>query len=452
MTGMSGWMRCWFAAGRGIACLVLVLCAVVPPLAGQETGIAEAPSRVLTLRESVAFALRQNPDVLLARLDGRAAEARARAVADPFSLKLSVGSGLAYTSGFPMNVGGSGPSIVNAQATMTLFDRPQRLRILELRERAQSAAIGEEEKRRAVALDVARIHLDAEALRQAREQLVQEMRSLERVASIRRAEADAGRAMTLDVKLAAADVARTRQRLRETESAMAQGEALLGFLLGLAPGQSVTPAGEQRPPAQLPLAASETRRLALQDNPSLTAIDHQLAASQFRLRAAKASHWPIIRLVTQYSMFSRFNNYDSFYNRFERHNGQIGASFELPLFTGKAPRAAAEEADVETERLRIERERLERKLALDTANRLRDREDAWANHELASLELDAARERVSVLLARSSEGRATLMELELARVEEARRWAEFYRSHAVASLRDLELLAETGQLLAYLQQ
>jgi outer membrane protein TolC len=149
-------------------------------------------------------------------------------------------------------------------------------------------------------------------------------------------------------------------------------------------------------------------------------------------------------------MFARFNNYDQFYNRFERHNGQLGASFELPLFTGKAPKAAREEANVEAERLRLQRLQVERKAALDTSRKWREREDAWAAHEVASLELEAAREHVGVLLARSAEGRATLVELEQARVEESQRWAEFYRSRAMASLRDLELLSETGALLAYL--
>lgn len=405
----------------------------------------------MTLKETVALALRQNPDVLLARLDGQAAQAQTQTVADPFSLKLSVGSGLAYTSGFPMNVGGSGPSLVNAQAAMTLYDRPQRLRLMESRERAKAAALGEEEKRRAVAIDVARVHLDAEALGQAREQLLREAESLERMAAIRRAEADAGRVLALDVKVAAAELARTRHRLRETESALHQAEALLAFLLGMDPGTRVTPAGEPRPPVLLPSSAAGARQSAVQDHPALANLDRQLAASQFRMRAAKATHWPVIRLVSQYSMFSRFNNYDSFYNRFERHNGQIGASFELPLFTGKAPRAAAEEADVEQERLRVQREQLERKLALDTGKRFQDREDAWAYHELAALELEVARERVSVMLSRSAEGRASLAEIEVARAEEARKWAEFYRSRAVASLRDLELLAETGQLLAYIQ-
>ncbi len=419
-------------------------------LGAQSLPGTDPPPRVMTLRESVALALRQNPDVLLARLDGQQMAARSQGMADPFSLKLSVGSGLAYTTGFPMNVGGSGPSLVNAQAAMTLFDRPQRLRLQESRERAKAAALGEHEKQRVIALDVARAHLEAEALRKSVEQIARETGSLERLAGIRRAEVEAGRALPLDVKLASAQLARGRLRLRETESALLHAEQLLAFLLGMEAGARVTPAEEDRRATTLPDAPEQARQLAVRDHPALAVLDRELAAAQLQQRAAGASHWPVIRLVSQYSMFSRFNNYDSFYNRFERHNGQIGASFELPLFTGKGTKAAAEEANVETERLRLQRQQVERRAALEASRKWQERQDAWASHEVASLDLEAARERVGVMLARSGEGRAPLAELEQARVEECQRWAEYYRSRAVASLRDLELLSETGQLLAHL--
>ena len=412
----------------------------------------EAPIRVLTLQESVQLALQQNPDVLLARLDHRSANANADSTADPFSLKLSVGSGLAYSSGFPMNVGGSGPSLVNAQASMTLFDRPQRYRLQEARVRADAVSMGTANQERIVVMEVARLHLDAESKRKAAESMQREVDSLARIAAIRQSEESEGRSLPLDAKLARAEVARARHHLRETQSALAQTQETLACVLGLPENAQVSPAGELRPPAEVPLTLEDATGLAIADHPELHRLERQMAAAKLSSQAAKATHWPIVRLVSQYSMFSRFNNYDSFYNRFERHNGQIGASFELPLLTGKAPRAAAEQADVETERLRLEAATARRRVALDTSRSFRDREDAYAYHELAVLELDAARERVSVTLARSAAGRATLAELESARVDEARRWAEFYRSRAAAERADLELLSQTGQVLAHLRK
>lgn len=412
----------------------------------------DPPDHLFTLRECVERALAQNSNILLARLEQRDAAARAQSAADPYSLRLSVGSGLAWTSGFPMNVGGSGPSLVNAQASMTLLDRVQRFRVLEARERTQASALDEAEQRRAVAMEVARLYLEAEALREAQAQAAQELESLERLAAIRRAEQTEGRALPLDVKLSAAELARARHRARQTATELENIQATLGFVLGLEGGKRVAPAAETRLPAEVPATVDKATGIALGSHPGLERIQRQMAANRFQMKAARASHWPVVRLVSQYSMFSRFNNYDSFYNRFERHNGQLGASFELPIFTGKAPRAAAEQANVDEERLRLRDFDLRRQVILDTGRQFREMEDARAYHELATLELDAARERVSVLLARSGEGRASLADLETARAEEARKWAEFYRSRAAAELAALKLLGETGQLLAYFQQ
>jgi outer membrane protein len=407
--------------------------------------------RVLGLRECVQIALQQNPDILLARLDYRESQAQADSVADPYSLKFSVGSGLAYTTGFPMNVGGTGPSLVNAQASMTLYDRPQQYRVREARQRADAVAMGTAERERSVSMEVARLFLNAEALQQAAESGERELESRERVLRIRETQLEEGRVLPLDAKLARAETARARLQLRETRSRLAEAQARLAFVLGLDPSVPVQPAKELRDPLPAPASLSEATDRAIREHPTLERIDRQLAAARLRLQGARATHWPVIRLVSQYSMFTRFNNYDQFYARFERHNGQLGASFELPIFTGKAPRAAAEQADVETERLRVQAEATRREVTMQTANAYRNREDAQATHELAALELDAARERVSVMLARSGEGRATLLDLESARAEEARHWAEFYRTRAEAERAVLELLSHTGDLLAALR-
>ncbi|HJT89412.1 MAG TPA: TolC family protein, partial [Bryobacteraceae bacterium] len=54
----------------------------------------------MTLRQAVETALKQNPDVLLARLDQEKARQAIRQARDPFTPRLVVGSGLAYSNGF----------------------------------------------------------------------------------------------------------------------------------------------------------------------------------------------------------------------------------------------------------------------------------------------------------------------------------------------------------------
>src|SRR5690349_20524526 len=86
---------------------------------------AHAEVRPLTLRQTVALAVQQNPDVALARLDEEMARLAVRLAKDPFTPRVTVGSGLAYTYGFPMSVEGSAPSIVQARASSFIFNRQQ---------------------------------------------------------------------------------------------------------------------------------------------------------------------------------------------------------------------------------------------------------------------------------------------------------------------------------------
>ena len=92
-----------------------------------------AEIRPRTLRHAVEIATRQNPDVLLARLDEEKARQGVRVAHDPFTPRLTVGSGLAYSNGFPMSIEGSAPSVVQARASEFIFNRPRPL--VPLRER-----------------------------------------------------------------------------------------------------------------------------------------------------------------------------------------------------------------------------------------------------------------------------------------------------------------------------
>src|SRR6476661_2871697 len=85
---------------------------------------ASAEVRTLTLREALDIALKQNPDVILARLDQPHARAQVTIINDAFVRKVFAGSGAAYTSGFPMSIDGNAPAVLQAKTQMAIFDRP----------------------------------------------------------------------------------------------------------------------------------------------------------------------------------------------------------------------------------------------------------------------------------------------------------------------------------------
>ena len=62
---------------------------------------AAAETHSLTLQQTLELAARQNPDVTIARLDQQHSDAGIRVAQDPFRPKVVLGSGAAYTYGYP---------------------------------------------------------------------------------------------------------------------------------------------------------------------------------------------------------------------------------------------------------------------------------------------------------------------------------------------------------------
>src|SRR5450631_2753847 len=109
--------------------------------------LLRAEVRPMTLRQAVETALKQNPDIALARFDEEKARQGVRVARDPFTPRLIVGSGLAYSNGFPMSIEGSAPSIVQARATQFLFNRQQSFAVAQAREQVRGAGFGVAGKR-----------------------------------------------------------------------------------------------------------------------------------------------------------------------------------------------------------------------------------------------------------------------------------------------------------------
>jgi len=78
---------------------------------------ARAETYRLTLKQAIGRALAQNPEVMMARIDQTKAIAGVRLATSPFIPKVGLGSGLAYSNGFPLSIEGSAPAAFEAKAT-----------------------------------------------------------------------------------------------------------------------------------------------------------------------------------------------------------------------------------------------------------------------------------------------------------------------------------------------
>ena len=412
---------------------------------------AGAQVRTVTLREAVDLALKQSPELALARLDETRAVDSIRVAHDPFDPKIAVGTGLAYSSGLPMSIEGATPSIFQAQATKFVFNRQQTHLVAEARENARGASIGSAAKREEVALRTALAYLEAERAARLTDLLGKEAESAERVSQTVHLRVSEGRELPIEDKKAALELARVRQRLQAAESDRANAERSLATLLGMDSDEPVRVTVEDRGPVKLPDSEDACAQAAVSSSKELRRLESALTAKGFEVNAQKAARLPRVDLVAQYALLAKYNNYQDFFNKFQRHNGQVGVSIQLPLFAGPAVDALVSQAVGDVARLRLEMQAARNRIMSDTRRLYQEAKQAETGREVARLDLDVTREQLSLLLAQLDEGRASLREVEQGRLAEDEKWLAFIDANYNLETARLNLLHQTGDLLAALR-
>jgi len=406
-----------------------------------------AEVHTLTLRQAVELAVRQNPDVVLARLDEEKARASVQIARGPFMPRLTVGSGLAYSNGFPMSIEGSAPSVVQAHAQQFIFNRPQSYQVAQAREEARGAALGVANKREEVAYRAAAIYLDAERFARVAGLARKAIESRQKVLDTIRAQVQEGRALPLAEKQAALALARIRQTVENLEGEAAASSTQLAVAIGYPAEDRVQIVEEERAAPAVPESEESAIASALESNKELRQLKSQIVSKELERRGEKAARLPRADLVAQYAMMARFNNYDEFFRKFQRNNGQIGLSFQLPLFS---PGVGAQTAqtDAEMNHLKVELNNARNRITSDLQQAYRDVKKSETSAEVARLDLDVARAQLDLDLAMMQEGRLTLRQMEEARLAENDKWIALYDAQYAVEKARWNVLRLSGGLIA----
>jgi len=156
-------------------------------------------------------------------------------------------------------------------------------------------------------------------------------------------------------------------------------------------------------------------------------------------------YWPSVELVGNYAVFSRFNNLDTFFNRFQRHNVNVGIEARVPLFAAAtAPSVALARSELVEAGFATRQQ--EDRIEVDVRRALQAARQASADLTVEELQLAIAQENVRVATVRVDEGRADRLDLQRAIVEEGRTWDEFYQADFERQRAQLQLRQLTGEL------
>ena len=406
-----------------------------------------AETVTLTMKQAVERALQENPDIALARIDELKAVLNVRVVKDPFSPKVGAGSGYAYTNGYPLSVDGSGPTIVQARASQFLYNKSQKYLVAEARENARGAAFATGSKSEEVAFRVVTLYLDADRARRLSDAAAREVEELTKISKAVAARVEDGRELPIEKRRAEVNILKARQRLIDLNDDQDMAERQLAVALGRSPEDRVVTSDGGRPvPApETEAAALET---ALASNKDIKRLESAMIAKGLEVKSNHATRLPRIDLVAEYALFSTYNNYNQYFRQFQLSNGEIGVSFQIPILTGPAVKAQAALAEEDAAHLRIEKNQLQSKIAIEVHRAYLEVEKAQSARELAQADLQLARDQLSVVLAQASEGRVAMRQVEEAHFGEDEKWIAFFDADAGVERAKFNVLRQTGELIA----
>jgi outer membrane protein TolC len=154
--------------------------------------------------------------------------------------------------------------------------------------------------------------------------------------------------------------------------------------------------------------------------------------------------------VAQYSLFSKYA-FQNYFQKFQRNNAQLGASIEIPILTGRGPRAYISQAQTDLTKIKAEFARTRTRIAANLRRAYLEMKRSEGARDVARAELDLAREQLTLDLAQMDEGRAPLAKVEASRAAENEKWLALYESQYAAERARLDVLRQTGTLQAALK-
>lgn len=415
----------------------------------QNAGTAKYEGGTLTLRQALTMAVQNSREMALARVQYTVARNAAGQLKAEFLPNLYTGSGAAYTSGFPATPGGQAPAIFSMSYTEGLFNLPLRGQWKAANDRAESQRVEMDRVRDDVIVRTASTYLELAKIRHSLELLRREQASAEKIAQVTHERVQAGQELPIETTKADLTLARAQQRIVHLEGRQDVVEQQLRNLTGL-PDTQVLDVETQEPQFATERQEAELTALAVEHDPVLMEDEHERQAREDIWKGEKGGYWPTVNIVGLYQVLGKFNNYNEFFNHFQRNNVTIGVDVHIPLFSAKTHANVAfakSRLDEAGQAIGARRQQVR----TEVAQKARDVRELDANREVARLELKLAQEQLAAMQAKLDEGRATLRDIEELRLEESDKWVAFLDANFARQQGELVLLQATGQLAQLFQ-
>jgi outer membrane protein TolC len=189
-----------------------------------------------------------------------------------------------------------------------------------------------------------------------------------------------------------------RMRLADAEGAADVLRERLGQLTGV-PATSIETVTESIPEVPDLSRQRDIVGAAVASSPAVKSAEESATAKELRAKGEHKLMWPAVDLVAQYGLFAKYNNYDLYFNHFQRNNATLGVAIRFP-FLNFAQRARAEAADAEAVKAQRQTEVTKRQVSTDTLKLARAIKQLDAAEQVAQLDYQLAQAQVDAVQAR----------------------------------------------------
>ena len=342
---------------------------------------------------------------------------------------------------------GSAPSIVRFEAIQSIFSAQNKNLIREAGESAKAARIGGDIVGNELAALTALVYYRLDQARKIAALAESRLAETQKRQEFTEIDLDAGRARPVDAMMGKTAVAAAKQQILTAHEQAIVAEAELRELTGLSEGisiQTITPAMES---PVYDMDAAALFEITAASSPEILQAEAKIRAKEFHVAAEKAERHPRIAAVAEYGMFSRSNNYDNYYNRFDRNNYLFGISAQFPLFDGFQSKARVAQSREELSAEQLNLRRLKSDLKLNIQRGLSDLRVARGAADVAASDLEAAEEMVKVNEILFESGRVGDREMADARLQVRQKELERLEADYELFRRKVELLRVSGSVL-----
>ena len=342
----------------------------------------------LTFERAIQLALTHSPTLAIATNDQVKAYESYLETRNGYLPTLYFGSGLAKTWGFPLSIEGSAPSIFNVNYQSYLVNFAQRDYIRSAKSSWNAANRNREDLRRDVILDVASTYIELEKVSNQISSADAQRTEANKLVTIVNQRVQAGLATQLDFTRARLVAARLTMKMANLNGVADSLKDKLAQETGL-PARSIETVAESIPKLPETEQATDLSTKAVSNSGAIAIAQDRATAAAFLARGEHKSFLPEIDLVATYGLFSKYNNYDLYFNHFQQNNAAVGVNIRVP-FLNYVARAHAAQADAEALKAKKQVEITRNQVSAETLRLQHQVAQLAAAQQVAQLEWELA--------------------------------------------------------------